>query len=109
MTRMPERDTGPFENSDHGVVDHADGSFSISRSNRSAPIDWLAAQARAIFGDYAMFHLRGIGDVQVYVERYAKGERGELIAFFHHPKTKILQFDGLVLDDDGEFKATGQI
>lgn len=78
------------------------GPLSISTSPN------LAARARELFGNFANLHIRGVGNVEVYVERYAMGERGELIVFFHHPKTKILQFDGVVLDDDGEFKATGQ-
>lgn len=68
----------------------------------------LAARARELFGNFASLYVRGIGEVEVFVERYATTEHGELIAFFHHPKTKMLQFDGVVLDDDSEFKATGQ-
>lgn len=80
----------------------------MSTDNSLPPASNFAAQARKVFGDYATLHVRGIGEVEVFVERYATTEHGELIAFFHHPKTKMLQFDGLVLDDDGEFKATGQ-
>ena len=51
---------------------------------------------------------RRLADVEVFVRRYATGERGELIVFFHHPITKILQFDGVTLDGDSVFKTPGQ-
>jgi hypothetical protein len=110
--------TLPFDN----ISDHSETvAETCQNSGRSAPqrkaslgplsiqtSPNLAARARALFGNFASLYVRGVGDVEVYVERYATTERGELIAFFRHPKTKMLQFDGVVLDDDGEFKATVQ-
>jgi len=39
---------------------------------------------------------------------FAKGERGELIVFFHHPITKTLQFDGLIFDGEAEPHVAGE-
>jgi hypothetical protein len=54
-----------------------------------------ATKARAVFGDYATLHVRGVGDVQVYIEQYAIAERGELIIVFRHPMTGTLQVEGI--------------
>jgi hypothetical protein len=68
----------------------------------------LVTRARELFGDYATLYVRGLGHVDVFVERYAEGERGELIVFFFHPITKILRSDGVVLDGQADRNAAGQ-
>jgi len=55
----------------------------------------LAARARDFYGDYASLFLRGIGNVEVFVERYAISELGELLVTFRHPIDGSLRIDGL--------------
>lgn len=79
------------------VIDHGDGSFTIS-SSTAVGADHSAASARKLFGDNLAIFIPAVGEVVVAVEAYATGEHHELLALFRHPVHRGLMIAGMTED-----------